>query len=276
MQIMAVALEDGMLGDRQENIEIAGRAAIGAGRAFARQADAGAFLDAGRHIHIQGAFLLHHAGAAAGLAGIADDLAGAAAGRAGALDGEEALGGAHLAVARAGGTGLGLWPASAPEPAQASQATMVGTLISAARPREGFFQADFQIVAQVLAAILALGAAAAAHHLAENILEHIAEAAEIAERIAAARAGRRAHAAFEGGMAETVIGGALLIVLQDVIGFVDFLELDFGGVVAGILVGMKPHRQLAIGGFQNLAGRALLAFQGLVITALHDVKSAPG
>ena len=79
--------------------------------------------------------------------------------------------------------------------------------------------------------------AAAAHHLAEDVFEHIAEAAgHVAERIAAARAGR-AHAAFEGGMAEAVIGGALLIVLQDVIGFVDFLELDFGGVVARIRSG---------------------------------------
>ena len=69
-------------------------------------------------------------------------------------------------------------------------------------------------------------------------------------------------------MAEAVIGGALLIVLQDVIGFVDFLEFDFGGVVAGIPVGMELHRQLAIGGFQSLDRRALLALQDLVITAL--------
>ena len=77
-----------------------------------------------------------------------------------------------------------------------------------------------------------------------------------------------AHAVLEGGMAEAVIGGALLIVLQDVIGFVDFLEFDFGGVVAGIAVGMKFHRQLAIGRLELVDRRALLAAQDFVITAL--------
>ena len=55
------------------------------------------------------------------------------------------------------------------------------------------------------------------------------------------------RALFEGGMAEAVIGRAPLIVLQDVIGFVDFLELDFGCVVAGIAVGMQLHGELAVG-----------------------------
>src|SRR6185369_7873209 len=105
-------------------------------------------------------------------------------------------------------------------------------------------------------------------HRPEKIFEHIAEAAEVAEWIAGARA-CCAHAALERRMAETVIGGAFLLVLQDVIGFVDFLEFDFGGVIAGILVGMKPHRELAIGGLESLHGCALLAFQGFVITALH-------
>ena len=54
MQIMAVALEDGVLGHRQENIEIAVGPAIHARRAFAGKPDAGAFLDAGRHIDRRG------------------------------------------------------------------------------------------------------------------------------------------------------------------------------------------------------------------------------
>src|ERR1700744_6014805 len=108
MQVMTVALEDRMLGYRQEDVEIAGRAAIDAGRTFIRQADTRAFLNPGRHIDIQRPFLLHQARAAAGLAGMTDDLAIAAARRAGTLDGEEALGGTHpsLAVAGAGGAGL--------------------------------------------------------------------------------------------------------------------------------------------------------------------------
>src|SRR3954464_5210477 len=104
MQVMAVALEDRMLRHGEENIEIAIGPAIGAGRAFTGKTDAGAFLDARGNIDAEGALLLHHAGAAAGLAGMADDLAGAAAGAAGALYREEALRCPHPAMAAAGGT----------------------------------------------------------------------------------------------------------------------------------------------------------------------------
>src|SRR5450631_1362272 len=103
---MAVPLENRMLGHREKNIEIAAGTAAQAGSAFARKTDAGTFLHARRHVHIQHAFLLHRAGAAAGLAGMANDLASATAGAAAALDGEEALGGAHLAMAGASGAGL--------------------------------------------------------------------------------------------------------------------------------------------------------------------------
>src|SRR6202012_1363514 len=95
-----------MFGHRKKNIEIAAGSAAQARRAFAGETNAGAFLNSRRHIHIQHTFLLHRAGAAAGLAGMADDLAGAAAGAAAALDGEEALGGANLAMAGTGSAGL--------------------------------------------------------------------------------------------------------------------------------------------------------------------------
>jgi len=97
--------------------------------------------------------------------------------------------------------------------------------------------------------------------------ETMPELLATAERIAAARAGS-AHAAFKGGVAEAVVSRALLIVLQDVIGFVDFLELEFGGVVARILVRVKFHRQLAIGGLEHRAVSAFGDFQGLVIATL--------
>src|SRR5208282_3105941 len=54
MQVGAVALEKRMRADRQENIEIARRAAAYAGFALAGEPDAGAVLDAGRNIHRQG------------------------------------------------------------------------------------------------------------------------------------------------------------------------------------------------------------------------------
>jgi hypothetical protein len=90
---------------------------------------------------------------------------------------------------------------------------------------EGFFQRDFHVVAQIGAALAtaerALPLPAAAHHLAEDVFEDIGEAAAAAKTAATA-----AHAAMlEGCMTVTVIGRALLRILQRLVGFVDFLEL---------------------------------------------------
>src|SRR5690606_16746925 len=73
-----------------------------------------------------------------------------------------------------------------------------------------------------------------------------------------------AAAIFESGMAEAVIGGALLRVLQRVIGLVDFLELVFRLGIAGIAVGVKLHGHLAIGAFQRCLISPLLAAENIV------------
>src|SRR6476660_7259218 len=85
-----------------------------------------------------------------------------------------------------------------------------------------------------------------------------------------------APAIFKGGMAEAIIGGALLIVLQDVVGFVDFLEFDFGGVIAGIAIGVQLHRELAIIGFELGDTGALLAAKHVIVTALHGRNTDHG
>src|SRR5699024_4772869 len=103
------------------------------------------------------------------------------AGRAGALDREEALLGAHLAHAGAGGAALRL-----------RAALGAGALALAALDRArhgdrrllagiGVFQRDGEVVAQIGAAARgAAPATAAAHEIAEKILEHVREgAAEI-------------------------------------------------------------------------------------------------
>ena len=120
--------------DRQEDVEVARRAAARAGLALAGEADARAVLDAGRNVDRERALAGDAAGAAAVGAGIVDDLAAAVAGRAGALDGEEALRRAHPAMAAAGGHWRGLEPGLAPEPEQASQVTEVGISIVAVLP----------------------------------------------------------------------------------------------------------------------------------------------
>src|SRR4051794_40635290 len=69
-------------------------------------------------------------------------------------------------------------------------------------------------------------------------------------------------------MAVAVIGGALLAVLQDFIGFVDFLEADFAGGIARILVRMPFHRELAEGRLELGLVRVPIDFQSFVVAAL--------
>src|SRR5882724_11113959 len=51
-------------------------------------------------------------------------------------------------------------------------------------------------------------------------------------------------------MAESVIGGPLLVVLQDVIGLADVLERLLGGFVPGIAVRVILHGELAVRSLQ--------------------------
>src|ERR1700744_499940 len=113
MQVGAVALEELMRGQRQENVEVAGRPAADAGLAFAGKPDPGAVFHALRDVDGERALARHTARARAGGTGILDHLAAALAAGAGTLQGEEALGladAAHAAAHRAGlrlGAGLG-------------------------------------------------------------------------------------------------------------------------------------------------------------------------
>lgn len=153
---------------------------------------------------------------------------------------------------------LGCVPGLAPEPEQTSQVIEVGTLICAVLPAEGFFQCDFHIVAKVGAALASAGRparTAAAHHLAEDVFENIGETA-IGET-AAAHATATHAAIFKGGVAETVIGRALLRVLQRFVCFVDFFEFPFGIGIIRVFVRMEFHREFAEGAFQLFFVRGL-------------------
>ena len=116
----------------------------------------------------------------------------------------------------------------------------------------GLLERDLHIVAQIRAALAAVARAAAAppHDVAEEILENIGHGG--AEALAAEA---EAAALFEGGMAKTVVGGALLRVAQALIGFVQFLETRFRRLVAGMSVGMALHRRLAEGDLHLDFGR---------------------
>jgi hypothetical protein len=115
----------------------------------------------------------------------------------------------------------------------------------------GLGEADFHVVAKVGApghagtAAPAGAASAAAHELAEQVLEDVRHGR--GELWAEAAPGAAA-VAVEGGVAEAVVGGALLRILQRLVGLADFLEGVLGRLVAGVGIGVKALGQRAIGG----------------------------
>ena len=189
--------------------------------------------------------------AAAGLARRLDDPARALAGGAGSLDREEALLRAHPSAAVAGRAGdrlrAGLGAAAFALVAGDQGLHADGRLLAAERVLER----DLEVVAQIAAAARpALAAPAAAHEFAEHLVEDVGKAAGKAEIAGAAPA-----ALLEGGMAETVVGGALLIVLQDVIGLADFLEFLLGVLVPRVAVRVMLHSKLAISRLELVGAR---------------------
>src|SRR5580658_1513190 len=223
MDVGAVALEEAMRLDGEEDIEIARAAAAQAGLALAGETDARAVFDARGNGDREGLLLALPALAAAGAARILDDAAGAVAGGAGALDGEEALLRAHAAGAMAGGTAH----RARPRGGAAAVAGLAGRLGRHAHGRlralEGFLEGDLEVVAEIVAAGVRPLAAPAAHELAEHLVEDVGKARGEAE-IAGARAGLAGTPALlESGVAEAVVCRAPLLVLQNVICFVDVL-----------------------------------------------------
>ena len=73
----------------------------------------------------------------------------------------------------------------------------------------------------------------------------------------------------DAGMAETVIGRALLRIGQHRIGLVDFLEPTFGFFAAVVAVGMVLHGELAEGGLELPALARPAYAEHLVIITLH-------
>ena len=115
---------------------------------------------------------------------------------------------------------------SEPVPSQTSHLTRVGTRSWTLVPAKASTR-SISTCARRSDAGAGAAAAAAAGHVAEQALEDVAEAAfEVEAAGKAARAGTAAL--LERGMAEAVVSAALLVVLQHVVGLVDFLELGFG------------------------------------------------
>ena len=212
--------------------------------------------------------------AAAGGAGVGDDGAGAAALRARlrGLHGHthEVLLRAHGAgtvTIRTGLRGRAFLRAGAVAGAAGLDAGE-GDLALAAEGR--VFKADLDLADDVLALARPSSAAggrrsAAAEKVAEDIAQ-ISEAAEAAAKPAAEAGARvRVEVRVDAREAVLIVPGLFVGVGEDLIGLVDLLELFLGRFVAGVLVGVIFHGQLAVGLFDLGVGRVLLHAQYLVI-----------
>ena len=85
-------------------------------------------------------------------------------------------------------------------------------------------------------------------------------------------AARHRRALGERGVAIAIVGGALIRIHQDVVGFAEFLEFLFGAGVVRVFVRMKFDRELAIRAFDLLFGRLAADDEDLVIIALGSLR----
>src|SRR5262245_22321441 len=191
-------------------------------------------------------------------------------GQARALKGEEALCMSNFACTAASRTrlrlGTGLGAAS-----RASLARHRGWNADLRRfAGESLIEADFHIVPQVGAALAARTTAASACH-AEDAFKNVSEGRS---EIGAESVSGAAHAVLEGSMAETVIGGAFITILEHIVGLVNLLESILAILVAWITIRMMLHGEFAKGRLE-LDLRAVAAHtQDFIIISLGHPASA--
>ncbi len=82
-------------------------------------------------------------------------------------------------------------------------------------------------------------------------------------------------AVLERRVTEAVVGSALLLVLQDVVGLVDLLEMVLAILVAGIAIGVPFHRELAVRRLHFGVARGALYAENFVVVALRHQIGAP-
>ena len=134
----------------------------------------------------------------------------------------------------------------------------------------GLVELDLHVVAQIGAALAAAAASAPPATHPEQVIEYVGEGRRYVAKAASARTG-----VLECGVAEAVVSGALVRILEDFISLVDLLEADFATLVAGIAIGMPFHRELAEGGFQFTFVRGALDPQNVVKAALGHAHVHP-
>src|ERR1019366_5962949 len=179
VQVLFVALEEGVLFDLEEDVQIARRSAVRAGLAFGRQPYAGIVIDSRRNRNLEFALDLPEAVAAALAARVADDLARPAAGAASAADGEKPLLIQNLAAAVACGALRGSAAGLGSGAAAVVAAIHARHLDVGVHPEDRLFERQLQVVADILAALRAVAAPPAA-----SSTEQIAKVEEVSQDIA--------------------------------------------------------------------------------------------
>src|ERR1700719_3861249 len=254
---------------RHEDVKIARRAALGPCLPFAAETNPRPVLDARRNIDEKAACAGDAARAAAGVAWIVDDFAAPMAMRTGPFDREEALLRAHATLPTAGGTKPRIRASLGPR-SRASlagdrgwQANRCGVAV------KRLFERNFQVVAEIRPARGAPASAAAPppHHIAEKVVENIRH--RRCETIASGSE----TAMFEGGMTVAIVSRPFLRIRQGLVGFVQFLELNFGFRIAGVAVGMTLHRRLAESRFHLGVRAAFGNAENFVIVPSHHRAS---
>ena len=220
---------------------------------FTSQTNTITSIHPGRDLHIQRLGLLIAPFTMTLAARILDDLALAPAMRTGLADRKETLSHLHLASTVTGWAGLGLTARFG-----ARAMTLIAThqgrdLDLLADTAHGLLKGQLHVVTQIGAPRRTLLATATTEDIAEDITKDIPE---IGTTTKTARTSP--HAGINPGMAILVIGCPLLGVSQDLVSFLDFLELLFRLRILAVAVGMVFHGQTLVS-LLDLAiiGRAL-------------------
>ena len=269
-----IALKDRVILHFDKDVQIARWPAPQTGLTFAGQPDARASFHARRNVHRKRAFFFNAPGPAAIPAGILDRLAHPVTGWTGAFHRKKALLRPYFAHAVAGWAGHGFRTALGPAALADIAADRGGDIDGLLDALERFFQIHAQIIAQVRSALRARTPAATAtlatHEVAKQILEHIRK--RRCKIALSAIAGTPATTtAFKSRVAIAVIGRFLGVILQDVIGFVHFLELRLGLRIVGIAVRVQFFRLAAIGFLQLVSRRPFGGTQNIIkVTLCHS------
>ncbi len=256
VQVVALALKEGVLLDVQDNIQIAGRPAERARFAQAAETDSRAVL------HSRGHFGFHHAIAQQATlafalrAGIGDYAARALASRAGSSDAEEALLIPHLTppVTRlAADRRFPRCCAGSPAGVACLMATDIHLFLNA---EDRLVKFEVQVFAKVGSA---LGATATTAALAENVAEAKDVAKDVAEILEdrGIESSRTSATTAHARVPEAVIQRSFLAVREDCVRLRDLFEPVFRFRIVGVAVGVVRHRELAVSALDfNFGGRA--------------------